>query len=129
MQFTSCLTLLLLAFSVALLGYTSTIIAPFYGSSVIGEIAKNCLPLLIPILLVVAFRKSASKSIVLLLASAVLFYVTVKNCRPILACPDDLVFPLMTFGIVEIVIFAQLILVLILVHFVEILLRNRRPTR
>ncbi|MEI9998077.1 MAG: hypothetical protein WDO13_02345 [Verrucomicrobiota bacterium] len=122
------LTLLLLGVGIGLLGKASSIVAPAYHQSLVWNVAMLSVPSLIIAVLAVAWRKSAPKSAVLLVISALMLGAIYLNCQPIFQAPDDLVFPFMGLVPADLMIFLWLILMLIAVHFAEELYR-RRPVR
>jgi hypothetical protein len=74
-------------------------------------------------------RRSMAKWIVLLMAALALLCATVEGCLPIFETPNELFFPLLELEICEGFILLILILTLIMVHFAEILVIQRRLAR
>jgi hypothetical protein len=119
------LTLIVLAVGIGFLSDASSIVAPVYHQSLAWDIVTLSIPSLIVAALAIAWRRSAPKSIVLLLISAVLLGAIYFNCQPIFQSPDDLLFPFITLAPMDIMIFLWLILLLIMAHFLEILYREK----
>ena len=122
------LSLIVLAIGIVYLSRANLIVAPAYHQSLVWNVVTLAIPSLVVAALAVFLRKSALKSIVLLIISLVLMWAIKDSCQPIFQEPDDLVFPFLALMPMDVMILLWLILLLIMAHFLEILIW-RKPLR
>jgi hypothetical protein len=129
MQFLAWITLSFLAISGVVLTKAILILAPLYHEAVVQEVLLNSIPYLILAGMAFVFRRSASKSVVMLIASAALLYATLVNCQPVDTLADDLIIPPMGLEASYMLLFPVLIWALVMVQSADYLISKRKATQ